>query len=307
MRRALVGTLTDLAAKDPRIMLLTADLGFSVVEIFARAFPRRFLNVGVAEANMIGIATGLAAEGMIPFVYSIATFATMRCYEQFRNGPILHRLPVRLVGIGGGFAYGHAGITHYALEDFALMRAQPGLMVVAPADPPQTQAALLATYDLPGPIYYRIGKGGNANVPGLGGRFSLNGIEVIGDGRDLLLLTTGAIAPDVAAAAEILRGEGVGVTVAVVSILNPPPVAALTRLGGFAVALSVEEHYVVGGLGSMVSEVFAEMDHAPKLRRLGIGEMPAGIVGSSQFMLERSGLTVPRIVRAAHDLLESCR
>src|SRR5262249_43179462 len=151
MRTTLVTTLCELAESDERLILLTADLGWGALEPFAAAFPERFLNVGVAEQNAMGVATGLALEGYLPFVYSIATFATMRCYEQFRDGPELHRLPVRLVGIGGGFAYGHAGPTHHALEDLCLGRALPGVTVVAPADAAQAREALRATPHLPRP------------------------------------------------------------------------------------------------------------------------------------------------------------
>ena len=135
MRSEFIRSLVALAERDPRVVLLTGDLGFTVVEDFAERFPQRFVNVGVAEQNMLGVATGLAEAGFVPFVYSIATFATMRPYEFIRNGPLLHGLPVRVVGVGGGLDYGNNGITHYALEDVALMRVQPKMMVVAPADP----------------------------------------------------------------------------------------------------------------------------------------------------------------------------
>src|SRR5256712_11111775 len=127
MRRAFVNTLVELAERDPRILLLTGDLGYVALEPFAERFPDRFFNVGVAEQNMVGLATGLAEAGFTPFVYSIATFASMRPYEFIRNGPVLHELPVRIVGMGGGLDYGPNGMTHYALEDVALMRAQPEL------------------------------------------------------------------------------------------------------------------------------------------------------------------------------------
>src|SRR5438477_3970004 len=129
MRRAFTNTLVELAEHDPRIMLLTGDLGYLALEPFSERFPDRFFNVGVAEQNMVGIATGLAEAGFIPFVYSIVTFATLRAYEFIRNGPILHRLPVRIFGIGGGFEYGSGGPTHYGLEDVAVMRTQPGISV----------------------------------------------------------------------------------------------------------------------------------------------------------------------------------
>ena len=134
MRAAFVEALVEIAEGDERVVLMTGDLGFMALEPFSERYPRRFFNVGVAEQNMIGLATGLAESGFIPFVYSIATFASLRGYEFFRNGPIAHGLPVRLVGVGGGFDYGSAGTTHHGLEDVGVMRLQPGLRVVAPAD-----------------------------------------------------------------------------------------------------------------------------------------------------------------------------
>src|SRR2546421_8509146 len=150
MRRAFINTLVELAEHDPRIMLLTGDLGYLALEPFSERFPDRFFNVGVAEQNMVGLATGLAEAGFIPFVYSIVTFASLRPYEFIRNGPILHRLPVRIVGVGGGFEYGPQGLSHHGLEDVGVMRVQPGMTVVAPADHRQMATALRATWDLPG-------------------------------------------------------------------------------------------------------------------------------------------------------------
>ena len=133
MRGAFVKALVELAERDPRILLLTGDLGYAALEPFAEKFPTRFFNVGVAEQNMIGVATGLAEAGFLPFAYSIANFAALRPYEFIRNGPVLHRLPVRIVGMGGGFEYGHAGPTHFGIEDAGIMRVQNGLTVISPA------------------------------------------------------------------------------------------------------------------------------------------------------------------------------
>src|SRR5271157_1585672 len=182
MRTGLIKTLIELAAEDDRIMLVTGDLGWSVVDRFAREFPGRFLNVGVAEQNMAGLATGLARDGMVPYLYSIATFSTMRCYEQFRNGAVLHNLPVRLIGIGGGFSYGHAGPTHYALEDLTILRTQPAVTVIAPADSSQTCGALRSLAEHPGPVYYRIDKNERPDLPGLEGRFCLGRPELVQTG-----------------------------------------------------------------------------------------------------------------------------
>ena len=182
MRTEFMRTLTELAAEDDRIMLVTSDLGWGVVDRFAREFPERFLNVGVAEQNMAGLATGLARDGMTPYLYSIATFSTMRCYEQFRNGAALHDLPIRLIGIGGGFSYGHAGPTHHALEDLTILRTQPAVTVIAPADHCQARSALQSMAQHPGPVYFRIDKNDQLELPGLAGRFALGRPELIRDG-----------------------------------------------------------------------------------------------------------------------------
>ena len=182
MRKQFVSTLIDIADRDERVVLLTADLGFMVLEPFADRHPDRFFNVGVAEANMMSLAAGMAHEGLIPFCYSIATFASMRGYEQFRNGAVLHQLAVRIVAIGGGFAYGTAGPTHHALEDIALMRVQPGVGIIAPADDGQVDRALRDHYARPQPMYLRLAKE-TASHPELNGRFRWGRLEVIGDGE----------------------------------------------------------------------------------------------------------------------------
>jgi transketolase len=289
VRTAFIETLLELAAKDSKILLLTADLGFTVLERFAKAFPGRFVNVGVAEANMMGLATGLALDGWKPYVYSIATFASMRGYEQVRNGPVLHQLPVRIIGTGGGFAYGHAGITHFALEDYAIFRALPGMTVLSPADPAQTRSALLETASLPGPAYFRIGKGGNPVVPGLNGRFKLGDLERVREGKDVLLIATGSMAPIAVEAAAELDRQGVQAAVSVAATLNPAP---SVKLVGFPLVVTLEEHFVTGGLGSMVAESLG----ASQLLRLGVEEMTTGVSGSLDFLRRRAGLMPDQIV-----------
>jgi transketolase len=304
VRRAFVQELAEIARRDPRILLITGDLGFSVVEPFADRHPDRFFNAGVAEQNMVGLATGLAESGFIPFVYSIATFAALRPYEFVRNGPVLHQLPVRIVGTGGAFDYGTAGPTHHALEDVGIMRMQPGLAVICPADAQQTTSALHATWDLPGPIYFRVGKDETTCVAGLDGRFRLAGAELVRDGTDLLLLTTGSIAADTVAAAEALAGEGMSCAVLVVATLNPPPVAELEgALARFPVAVSVENHYVTGGLGSLAAEVIAEAGLRCRLRRCGVRRGSEGISGSEGWLAAQHGLSVEGLMSSAREAL----
>src|SRR5436189_1736405 len=157
MRLSFIQSLCEAAERDGRVHLLTADLGYSVVEPFARAFPRRFTNVGVAEQNLIGVAAGLALCGKVAFVYSIANFPTLRCLEQIRNDVCYHDASVKIVAVGGGFAYGALGMSHHATEDLAVMRAIPRMTVVAPGDPVEAELATRAIAASPGPCYLRLG------------------------------------------------------------------------------------------------------------------------------------------------------
>jgi len=300
VRKAYAEAVANLAEKDPRVLFLTADLGFMALDPFLDRFPDRFLNVGVAEQNMIGVATGLAEAGFIPYVYSIATFASLRGYEFIRNGPVRHRLPVRIAGVGGGFEYGSAGFSHHGLEDLGVMRLQPGLMVVAPADSAQAREAVIATQRVPGPVYFRLGKDDKAVVPGLGGRFELGRAERLREGGDLLLITVGSIAVEVVAAADSLALKGVEATVLLVSSFNPAPVEDLAlALGAHRLALTVEAHQVSGGLGSLVAEVIAENGIGCRLRRCGVRESGQGVGGSQRYLEGRHGISAAAIAKTA--------
>lgn len=303
MRTAFIETLCEMAASDRRIMLLTADLGWSVLEPFAKAYPERFLNVGVAEQNLLGIAAGLAVEGNVPFVYSIANFVIMRGYEQFRNGAVLHRLPVRLVGIGGGFAYGHAGPTHHTFEDLAITRTQPAATTIVPADRAQTRQALLGTASLAGPIYFRIDKNRVADLPSLDGRFDLHTPELIRSGRDLLYLTTGSLSAEVLAAANLLERRGLSAAVAVLAHLGHTAEEPLVRLlKNYANVVTAEEAYVVGGLGSLVAEAIAQTGLRCRLHAQGVSSLFDGATGGVDFMRRRHGLDAESLALVAQAL-----
>ena len=299
MRRAFVAALQNVATRDSRIVLLTADLGYQVVEEFARSLPDRFVNVGVAEHNLIGIATGMAEAGYLPFVYSIASFLTLRPYEAIRNGPLMHRLPIRLIGIGGGAEYGHQGLTHYAIEDLGVMRLQPEMIVIAPADARQAVSALEATWQVSSSVYYRLGKDETTQVPGLDGRFELGRVQVVRDGRDLLFLATGAIAGEAVAAAESLAACGVSAAVGIVATLNPAPIDLPGLLERFPVAVTVEAHYTVGGLGSLVSDAVADGGLRCRVVRAGFKHMPHGLSGSQEYCYREHGLTRAALYDAA--------
>jgi transketolase len=307
MRKEFVEELVALAERDESIVLLTGDLGFTVLEPFTERFQDRFFNVGVAEQNMVGLATGLADAGLRPYVYSIGTFATLRPYEFVRNGPLLHELPVRIVGVGAGFDYGHNGITHYALEDVAVMRAQPRMTVVAPADSAQARAAIRQTVDLPNPVYYRLSKT-SGDIPELLGRFSLGRLEMARRGDDLALVSLGTMAGEALEAAQALGERGISASVAVVSSFNPAPVDDLVELlEQVAVAVSIEEHYISGGLGSLLAETIAEARLDCRLVRCGVREMPTGQTGSQAWLRDVHGISARRLADAALEVLETAR
>jgi transketolase len=304
MRQAFARTLVELAAADPRILLLTGDLGYMALEPFSERFPDRFFNAGVAEQNMVGVATGLAEAGFVPFVYSIVTFASLRPYEFIRNGPVLHQLPVRIVGVGGGFEYGPQGATHHGLEDLGVMRIQPGMTVIAATDHVQYAAALRATWDLPGPVYYRIGKDDRTVVPGLDGRFRLGRAELLRPGRDVCLVATGSVAIEAEAAATALAERGVDCGLLIVACLQPAPADDIAEvLAGTRVALTVEAHYAAGGLGSLVAEVVAERGLGCRVRRCAVRRTPDGVSGSQRFMHELHGLSREALAATALEAL----
>ena len=290
----------EIAERDPRIMLLTADLGYMVLEPFCERFPDRFVNVGVAEQNMVGMAVGLADAGFIPFVYSIVTFAVLRPYEFIRNGPILQQLPVRIIGVGGGMEYPFDGVSHYGLEDVGVMRIQPGISIAAPADFAQARSALLATWDLPGPVYYRLSKDDKSLVPGLNGEFELGRCQVVRKGSDVLFVSMGSIAGEVVMAADKLRERGVSATVAIVASVAPPPVDDLIALlSDHTLALTVENHYTVGGVGSMVSEIAAENALPCRVARCGISKLPDGTTGSLDYVQDIHGISADKLADRA--------
>jgi transketolase len=300
MRNAFVQSLSDLAEQDERVVLLTGDLGFTVLEDFASRFPDRFFNAGVAEQNMIGVATGMAEGGLVPFVYSIATFASMRGFEFIRNGPVLHDLPVRIVGVGGGMDYGHNGVTHYALEDIGLMRTQPGMRIAAPADPGHARSALHASRDVKGPIYFRLAKRPDP-LPELEGPFEWGSLALLGDGDDVALIGLGTLAAEAVAVRDLLAERGVHATVGVLSSVAPAPVDHLAELlSRVPLAVTMEAHYRAGGAGSLVAEVIAERGISCRLICRAVNDVPRGRTGAYDFLLAEHGLAPDQV--AAHVL-----
>src|SRR5207302_2491203 len=204
-RTAFFKTLLEMAEHDDRVTLVVGDLGFGVVESFAQRFPNRFVNVGVAEQNMTGIAAGMALSGKVVFTYSIANFPILRCLEQIRNDVCYHNANVKIVAVGGGLAYGSLGSTHHATEDLAIMRALPRMVVVAPGDPTEAEAATQAVAAHAGPCYLRLGRAGESKVHRGEIDFQLGKAIQLRDGKDLTLISTGGLLETAVQVAESLR------------------------------------------------------------------------------------------------------
>jgi transketolase len=305
MRNTFLNTLFELAKEDRRIVFITGDLGFGVVEPYMTELPDQFVNAGVAEQNMTGMAAGMALSGRIVFTYSIANFPTLRCLEHVRNDVCYHQANVKVVSVGGGFAYGSMGATHFATEDLGVMRMLPGLTVVAPGDPVETEAATRALVEHEGPCYLRLGKAGEPVVHKGPIEFALGRAIQLRDGTDATIISTGGLLNNAVLAADALEQRGVRTRVVSMHTLKPLDEAAVLAAAQETGALfTLEEHSILGGLGSAVAEVLAESDapHAP-FRRLGVPSHFAPRVGTQEYMLSEHGLAPPQIVETVTRVL----
>ena len=302
MRRRFVSELVALAEDDPRIVLLTGDLGYTVLEPFQEAFPDRFVNTGVSEQNMMGIATGLAQAGMRPFVYSIAPFALLRPYEFFRNGAVFQGLPVCVVGVGGGVDYSHEGGTHFSLEDVAVLRPFETVEVLVPADIEDAAMATRHIVAAEKPSYLRLGKDEQWTITPQS-RDPIALPRLIRDGEDVLFVCLGPMVRQALDAAASLDIHGVSAAVALVSSFNVDANAARSAMANllarYSHALTVEAHFRNGGLGSFVAEVVADHGLALSLTRCGFTREISGESGSLEWWFRRAQLDSENLVARA--------
>jgi len=306
MRTAFIQTLIECARANEHIWLLVGDLGYSVVEPFRQEFPERFINVGVAEQNMTGIATGLALSGKIVFTYSIANFPTLRCLEQIRNDVCYHEANVKIVAVGGGLAYGAQGMTHHATEDLAIMRALPNMTVVAPGDPVEAALATRAIAKWPGPCYLRLGKAGEPIVHKTSPDFQIGKAIPLKDGSDVTIICTGSTTQRAIQASEHLEKLGIEAGVLIMHTVKPVDVQAIIKIAGETRAIvTLEEHSITGGLGSTVAEILAEIDVAHiRFKRLGLKDDYCRVVGKQEYLCDTLGLRIDDMVKAIQHLLK---
>ena len=306
MRKVCLDMVYELARQDPRVFFIGSDLGAGTLEPFKREMPDRFFMEGVSEATIIGMAAGLAMEGKIPYVNTIATFLTRRCFEQIAVDLCLHNANVRLIGSGGGLVYAPLGPTHLAIDDLAILRALPNMTIVAPADANEMRRLMPATLAHQGPLYIRLAKGGDPIVTQDQGPFEIGRAVLMREGADALLVTTGVTLQVALAAAALLREHGVEATVLHMPTVKPLDVAALLRHAAEVPAIvTVEEHTLMGGLGSAVAEAIAEAGLTPvkRVKRIGIPDVFADQYGSQASLMRRYGISAEHVASTVTGLL----
>ncbi|MBR0655828.1 transketolase family protein [Plastoroseomonas arctica] len=290
MRTETIEALTQYARAHPDVMLLTADLGYSVLEQFADALPGQYANVGVCEQAMVGIAAGLALSGRQVVVYSIANFPTLRCLEQLRNDVCYHDLPVMVIAVGGGFAYGAQGYTHHGVEDLGIMAMLPNIAVACPADPVEAVALLGELMRRRRPAYLRLGRAGEPVLHAPDAEIAIGQAVWLRRGADVALLATGPVLGRALAAADALAARGIGASVASMPGIRPMDAAAICEAARtHRAVLTIEEHNVDGGFGSRVADVLIANRLAPAFGKWGVTEALRGQVGSQGWMLDRIG------------------
>lgn len=292
MRDTFVQTLVELAKEDEKIELVTGDLGFGVLKPFWEQCPDQFTNAGIAEQNMTSMAAGMALEGKTVFTYSIGNFPTLRCLEQIRNDCAYHNANVKVVCIGGGFVYGSLGMSHQATEDLAILRALPDVVVMAPADLVEAEECTKALAKTKGTAYLRLGRGGEKRIHEKIDNFQIGKAIKVHDGERVAIFSTGAIFEEVTEAYNGLKKQGYNPTIYTFPTVKPIDREVIEEISrGFELLVTVEEHNIVGGFGSAVAEVMAEMpDKKARLLRIGLNDEYSIRVGNQKYLRQQYGM-----------------
>jgi transketolase len=297
MRNAFAKEITDLAGEDPRVVLLSGDIGNRLFDDFRAKFPERFFNCGVAEANLISVAAGMAMCGLRPFAYSITPFITTRCLEQIRVDACYHDVPVVVVGTGSGLAYASLGATHHSCEDIGFLRLLPNMTVVCPGDPTEVRLAARAALDVDGPVYIRLGKKGEPNIHSEPPDFQIGKAIEVRAGADICLISTGAMLPLAVTTAELLAASGLQAKVVSMHTVKPLDFDLLSDVwDNYPLVATLEEHSLIGGLGSAIAEW--QVDRGPtgvRLLRFGTGDWFLHEAGDEEYARSRYGLTLATI------------
>lgn len=287
MRNSFISTLENLAEKNKDIFLLSPDMGFSVFEAFRERFPDRFINTGIAEANTIGIAAGLALTGKIVFVYSIVPFVTMRCLEQIRMDICYQDMDVKLVGVGGGLRYGPAGTSHHSIEDVSIMRSLPNMKIICPGDPCEAGLAIEEALRCKGPVYVRIAKTKDPIVhQSKDIKFKMGKGIILREGKDIAVIATGSMLYNAKVLTDILAAKGVDTCLVSMHTIKPIDKELILKLAKKTRAVfTIEEHSLIGGLGSSVAEIIAESSFkGVYFERIALPDLYINYVGSQEYL-----------------------
>jgi transketolase len=305
MRIAFTKTLFEEAQKNKQIILVTADMGFSVFETFRDTLPKQYLNSGIAEQNTTGLAAGLAMEGKIPVIYSIVPFITMRNFEQIRDDICYQNQNVKIVGVGSGFSYGTDGHTHHGLEDIGILRTLANLVILSPADPIEAAQATKWALKHTGPVYIRLGKAGEPILNNKSYVFKKGKGNILKKGSSVCIIATGAITNNALLAAGLLDKKGISTSVVSMTTIKPIDEKLILSLARSMKALvTIEEHSIIGGLGSAVAEILAENKSAIAFKRIGVPDQFIKQSGKQDFMRRMSKLTPQDIVKTVSKMLQ---
>lgn len=305
MRKTCLNEIYKLAKQDKRVVFFGSDVAAGTLVDFQTEMPERYFMEGVSEANIIGVMSGLAMNGKIPYLNTIAVFLTRRCYEQVLLDAAMHNLKIRLVGSGAGVVYAPLGPTHIAFEDIALMRVIPNMTIVAPCDAEEMKRLMPQTIDYEGPIYIRLGKGGEPVVSLSKNPFEIGKAILMRDGGDAFIISTGVVLKLALDAAELLKEIGISTGVLHVHTVKPIDRAAIINAADRVKAIiTVEEHSAIGGIGSVVAEILAETNFATgkKFAKISLPDAFPSLYGSQESIMESYGITAEKIVSAVNTL-----
>ena len=308
MRDSVIRTLVDLGLKDKDIELVTGDLGFGVLKPFWETLPDQFINAGIAEQNMTGIAAGMALEGKKVFTYSIGNFPTLRCLEQIRNDCAYHNANVNVICVGGGYAYGSLGMSHHATEDIAVLRALPDVTVICPGDPIEAMAAVKAIANTEGTCYLRLGRGREKNIHSELKDFEIGKAYQLREAKDadkkIAVFSTGAILEETDKACDMLEGSGFAIAQYSFPTVKPIDEEVIKSCADkYEYIFTVEEHNIVGGFGSAVAEVLSELGSSTMLHRIGIDDFYCIKVGSQEYLREQVGINAEGIFNKVKEII----
>jgi len=296
MRNAFFKELEEVYAQRNNIFLLTGDLGFKLFDRFKSIDPQRFYDIGVAEANMAGIAAGLALTGNIVYCYSIISFLTMRAFEQIRMDIAYQNLNVRLVGFGAGFTYGLEGYSHYGLEDLTLMRSLPNMTIVIPADINEAKSLAKVSSEYKGPMYIRLEKADEGEIRENEPEFKIGQARLVREGKDVALMAIGKMVKTGNEIVDKLSLQGIKATLYNMHTLKPLDAETIQSVAlNHEFIFSLEEHFIHGGLGSAIAEILMENGYKGRFKRFGIPEKLKNIIGRADYLRDGYGLTPEKI------------